>query len=99
MKRFGSNSHEWRALKHYWKLLVTSSQNLKYNNYWSRRNFAYSQVTDVEVIHWLLSFDHQLKQAYEYYPTLLLTVHSASKHRLKQLLQTTTALPKLLQRV
>lgn len=61
MKYFGSDSHEWRALKHYWKLLVTQSENLKYDNYWSRRNFAYSQLTDVKVIHRLLSFDNQLK--------------------------------------
>lgn len=75
MKHFGSDSHEWRALKHYWKLLVTQSENLKYDNYWSRRNFAYSQLTDVEVIHRLLSFDNQLKQAYEYYQELLLRIN------------------------
>lgn len=100
MKYFGSDSHEWRALKHYWKLLVTQSENLKYDNYWSRRNFAYSQLTDVKVIHRLLSFDNQLKQAYEYYQELLLTVYSTNKRRLKLLLQIKlTTLPKPLQKV
>ena len=55
MNRFGQTSHEGRALKHFWKLLLTPAAVLKYDNYWSRRNFAHAQLTDVEVIHRLLA--------------------------------------------
>lgn len=100
MKRYGSGSHEWRALKHYWKLLVTPAGNLKYDNYWSRRNFAYAQLTDVEVIHRLLAFDSDLKQAYQYYQALILAVNRKGKQQLKQLLKIKlTILPTTLQKV
>ena len=98
--RYGSGSHEWRALKHYWKLLVTPAGTLKYDNYWSRRNFAYAQLTDVEVIHRLLAFNSDLKQAYQYYQALILAVNRKSKQQLKQLLKIKlTILPTTLQKV
>ena len=55
MNRFGQTSHEGRALKLFWKLLLTPAAVLEYDNYWSRRNFAHAQLTDVEVIHRLLA--------------------------------------------
>ena len=39
MNRFGQTSHEGRALKLFWKLLLTPAAVLEYDNYWSRRNF------------------------------------------------------------
>ena len=62
MNRAGAGTHEWRALKHFWKLLLTPANKLKYGNNCSRRNFGYAQLTDVEVIHRLLSFDNELKK-------------------------------------
>lgn len=40
MNHAGKGSHEWRALKHFWKLLLTPASQLKYDNYWLRRNFG-----------------------------------------------------------
>jgi len=57
MNHAGKGSHEWRALKHFWKLLLTPASQLKYDNYWLRRNFGYVQLTDVEVVHRLLNID------------------------------------------
>ncbi|WP_231120254.1 transposase [Limosilactobacillus reuteri] len=36
MNRAGAGTHKWRALKHFWKLLLTPANELKYDNYWSR---------------------------------------------------------------
>lgn len=100
MNRAGAATHEWRALKHFWKLLLTPANELKYNNYWSRRNFSYAQLTDVEVIHRLLSFDNELKKAYEYYQDLIMTIAHRSKKELKNLLVIKwTQLPQALQKV
>lgn len=100
MNRAGAATHEWRALKHFWKLLLTPANELKYNNYWPRRNFSYAQLTDVEVIHRLLSFDNELKKAYEYYQDLIMTIAHRSKKELKNLLVIKwTQLPQALQKV
>ena len=100
MNRAGAVTHEWRALKHFWKLLLTPANELKYNNYWSRRNFSYAQLTDVEVIHRLLSFDNELKKAYEYYQDLIMAIAHRSKKELKNLLAIKwTQLPQALQKV
>lgn len=100
MNRAGAVTHEWRALKYFWKLLLTPANELKYNNYWSRRNFSYAQLTDVEVIHRLLSFDNELKKAYEYYQDLIMAIAHRSKKELKNLLVIKwTQLPQALQKV
>lgn len=53
-------------------------------------------LTDVEAIHRLLTFDSDLKQAYQYYQALTLAVHQKSK----QLLAIkSTVLPAAFQRV
>ncbi|MCB7112446.1 transposase, partial [Agathobacter rectalis] len=35
MNQAGNGSHQWRALKHFWKLILTPAGLLKYDNYWS----------------------------------------------------------------
>lgn len=79
MNQAGNGSHQWRALKHFWKLILTPAGLLKYDNYWSRRNFGYTQLTDVEVIQRLLAFNDDLKQAYRYYQDLILAINHRSK--------------------
>jgi len=78
MNQAGNGSHQWRALKHFWKLILTPAGLLKYDNYWSRRNFGYTQLTDVEVIQRLLAFNDDLKQAYRYYQDLILAINHRS---------------------
>lgn len=81
MNQAGNGSHQWWALKHFWKLILTPAGVLKYDNYWSRRNFGYTQfqLTDVEVIQRLLAFNDDLKQAYRYYQDLILAINHRSK--------------------
>jgi len=86
MNQAGNGSHQWRALKHFWKLILTPAGLLKYDNYWSRRNFGYTQLTDVEVIQRLLAFNDDLKQAYRYYQDLILAINHRSKDELNHLL-------------
>ena len=100
MNRAGKGTHQWRALKCFWKLILTPSSELKYDNYWRQANFGYTQLTDVEVIHRLLSFDEEIKQAYRYYQDLIFAISQRSRHRLNQLLTTKLiVLPRPLQRV
>ncbi len=100
MNRAGKGTHQWRALKHFWKLILTPANELKYDNYWCRANFGYAQLTDVEVIHRLLSFDENLQQAYRYYQDLIFAVSQRSRSRLNQLLTIKlTVLPQSLQKV
>ncbi|NRN97550.1 ISL3 family transposase [Lactobacillus helveticus] len=100
MNQAGNGSHQWRALKHFWKLILTPAGLLKYDNYWSRRNFGYTQLTDVEVIQRLLAFNNDLKQAYRYYQDLILAINHRSKDELNHLLAIKwTQLPQSLQKV
>lgn len=100
MNRAGKGTHQWRALKHFWKLILTPAGLLKYDNYWSRRNFGYAQLTDAEVVHRLLSLDDDLSQAYRYYQDLILAVSHRDQGELNQLLsQKWTTLPWPLQKV
>ena len=100
MNRAGKGTHQWRALKHFWKLLLTPASKLRYDNYWSRRNFGYAQLTDIEVIHRLLDFDDNLKQAYRYYQDLEVAISQQDKEGLDQLLSIKwTHLPQALQKV
>nr|WP_283205542.1 ISL3 family transposase [Lactobacillus helveticus] len=100
MNQAGNGSHQWRALKHFWKLILTPAGLLKYDNYWSRRNFGYTQLTDVEVIQRLLAFNDDLKQAYRYYQDLILAINHRSKDELNHLLAIKwTQLPQALQKV
>ena len=58
------------------------------------------QLTDVEVVHRLLSFDDDLSQAYRYYQDLILSVSHRDQGELNQLLsQKWTTLPWPLQKV
>ncbi len=98
MNQADNGSHQWRALKHFWKLILTPAGLLKYDNYWSRRNFGYTQLTDVEVIQHL-AFNDDLK-AYRYYQDLILAINHRSKDELNHLLAIKwTQLPQSLQKV
>ena len=44
MKVYGANTHEHRALKHYWKLLMAKEGQLDYLHCYSRRNFQYHSL-------------------------------------------------------
>lgn len=96
MNQAGKGIHQWRTLKRFWKLLMTPAAELRYDNYWSRRNSSYTQLTDIKVIHRLLAFDNKLKQAYQ---DLVLAINQRDPTALDQLLVLKlTQLPQPLQR-
>lgn len=98
MNQAGNGSHQWRALKHFWKLILTPAGLLKYDNYWSRRNFGYTQLTDVEVIQRLLAFNDDLKQAYRYYQDLILAINHLLAIKWTQLPQSLQKVQRTLRR-
>ena len=99
MKQYGSDSREYRALKSLWKLIMKDQKQLKYDNFHSRRNFRYAQLSDSEVVDRLLDMSDELKTAYEYYQTLLKAMRDNDPKQLQELLKTKlTLLPTPFQR-
>ena len=99
MKQYGSDSREYRALKSLWKLIMKDQKQLKYDNFHSRRNFRYAQLSDSEVVDRLLDMSDELKTAYEYYQTLLKAMRDHDPKQLQELLKTKlTLLPTPFQR-
>lgn len=100
MNRTGKGTTEGRALKRFWKLILTPANRLKYDNFCSRRNFGHAQLSDVEIVHRLLDLDVELKDAYNYYQCLILIVHNHDQADLDNLLAIKwTTLPFVLQKV
>lgn len=87
MKEYGPNTHEYRALKHYWKLLMAKKSQLDYLHYYSRRNFRYAWLSNQEVVNRLLSFSPDLRAAYEYYQDLITAIDQRSQALLNQLIK------------
>nr|WP_240806351.1 transposase [Streptomyces tibetensis] len=71
MKEYGAGTHEYRALKHFWKLLLKNQDNVDYHRYYPRINFKYAELSDSEVLDRLFDMSSELKTAYEYYQLLL----------------------------
>lgn len=87
MKEYGSNTHEYRALKHYWKLLMAKKDQLDYLHYYSRRNFHYSWLSNQEVVERLLDFSPELRATYQYYQNLIAAIRHRSQSLLDQLIK------------
>ncbi|MEE6635837.1 transposase [Limosilactobacillus pontis] len=87
MKEYGPNTHEYRALKHYWKLLMAKESQLDYLHYYSRRNFRYAWLSNQEVVNRLLSFSPDLRAAYEYYQDLITAIDQRSQALLDRLIK------------
>ena len=98
MKEYGSNTHEYRALKHYWKLLMAKKGQLDYLHYYSRRNFRHAWLSNQEVVERLLNFSLELRAAYEYYQDLITAISHRSHTLLDQLIKRAN-LPATLKRV
>ncbi|MCT3574903.1 ISL3 family transposase [Levilactobacillus brevis] len=87
MKESGPNTHEYRALKHYWKLLMAKEGQLDYLHYYPRRNFRYAWLSNQEVVKRLLNFSSELRAAYEYYQDLITATNQRSQSLLNQLIK------------
>src|SRR5699024_5587952 len=71
MKEYGAGTHEYRALKHFWKLLLKNQDDVDYHRYYPRINFKYAELSDSEVLDRLFDMSSELKTAYDYYQLLL----------------------------
>ena len=98
MKVYGPNTHEYRALKHYWKLLMAKESQLDYLHCYSRRNFQYHWLSNQEVVERLLNFSPDLRAAYEYYQDLITAISHHSQALLDQLIKQNN-LPNSMRRV
>ncbi|WP_143443235.1 ISL3 family transposase, partial [Lentilactobacillus parakefiri] len=63
MKTLATSSREYRALKRYWKLLLTPASHLNYEVFRKWTNFSYL-ATATDVVDALLGIDPELKQTY-----------------------------------
>ena len=98
MKEYGTNTHEYRALKHYWKLLMAKECQLDYLHYYSRRNFYHACLSNQDVVERLLNFSPELRAAYEYYQDLIAAISHRSQTLLDQLIKRNN-LPNIMRRV
>jgi transposase len=98
MKEYGTNTHEYRALKHYWKLLMAKESQLDYLHCYSQRNFQYHWLSNQEVVERLLDFSPDLRATYEYYQDLIATISNRSQALLDQLIKRNN-LPSAMRRV
>ena len=87
MNRYGKGTHEYRALKHYAKLLMTSSEKLDFTHYYRRINFKYASLSNPEVIERLLQMSDDLRTAYEDYQDLLYIISHHDVKALNELLE------------
>lgn len=69
MKQSDRKSHEYRALKRYWKLIQQDSRKLSHKRFY-RPTFR-MHLTNQEILDKLLSYSQELKEHYELYQLLL----------------------------
>ena len=69
MKQFERKSHEYKALKRYWKLIQQDSRKLSDKRFY-RPTFR-MHLTNQEILEKLLSYSQELREHYELYQLLL----------------------------
>ena len=69
MNRFDRKSHEYKALKRYWKLIQQDSRKLSDRRFY-RPTFR-SHLTNKEILEKLLAYSQELRKHYELYQLLL----------------------------
>jgi transposase len=73
MKNFKTDSHEYRALKRYWKLLLKSNSKLN-SSYYHHFTCFNSWKSEADVIGHILDFDDTLKNCYNFIQSINLSV-------------------------
>ena len=100
MNHYGPGTHEYRALKRFWKLLLQKINSLDNVHYYPRRNFRGTWLSNSEVIDRLLAMSDDLRKAYDYYQTLVDAVDHQRCEEFKSLIKRKlTNLPAELQKV
>ena len=69
MNQFDRKSHEYKAIKRYWKLIQQDSRNLSDKRFYSPTFRMH--LTNKEILDKLLSYSEELKQHYDLYQLLL----------------------------
>ena len=87
MNRYGKGTHEYRALKRYAKLIMTSNEKLDFTHYYPRINFKYAWLSSPEIIERLLQMSDDLRIAYEYYQNVLYIISHHDVKALDRLLE------------
>lgn len=100
MNHYGHETHEYRALKRFWKLLLQKVSSLDNVHHRPRRNFRGAWLSNSEVVDRLLAISPELQNAYDYYQTLVDTVDHGQVVALTTLLKRKlTSLPRQFQKV
>lgn len=79
MKKYGSDSREYRQLKRFWKLLMKKETDLDFTARKKRINFQYSYLTDQEVVERLLQLSDELRDSYNFYQEIIFAVSRSNQ--------------------
>lgn len=85
MKKFSANSHEYRALKRYWKLLLKPKSSLissRFKSYPCFKKFT----SQKEIVEHILEFDESFKRVYEIMQNVLFAIRNRNFKLLKDIL-------------
>ena len=86
MNQFERKSHEYKAIKRYWKLIQQDSRKLSDKRFY-RPTFR-MHLTNQEILDKLLSYSEDLKCHYELYQLLLFTFRIRNQRSFSDLLRT-----------
>lgn len=73
MKKYDTDSHEYRCLKRYWKLLLKARDKLDSIHFKKRYCFK-KMISELEVVNHILDFNDEFKKAYEFIQGILMAV-------------------------
>lgn len=85
MKKFKTNSHEYRMLKRYWKLPL--AKHWKLNGVYFYKYVGYKKLTNTkEICSELLSFSDELREAYVFYQDFLYYIEKRNVKMISEML-------------
>ena len=86
MNQFDRKSHEYKAIKRYWKLIQQDSRKLSHKRFY-RPTFR-MHLTNKEILDKLLSYSEDLKHHYNLYQLLLFHFQIRSRRNFSDSLRT-----------
>ena len=86
MKKFKTDSHEYRCLKRYWKLLLLPKAKLISTHFKSYPCFK-KFISQKEIVEHILDFDHSFRKIYDVIQNILFAIREKNFDTLKTLLQ------------
>ena len=89
MNQFDRKSHEYKALKRYWKLIQQDSRKLSHKRFYSPTFRMH--LTNQEILEKLLSYSQELREHYELYQLLLFHFQNKQAGHFFGLIEETTS--------